>query len=45
MSSTVTLTPESAHDACEALGLMFEEQKFLAEQGVNRRLYDRYELD
>jgi hypothetical protein len=38
-------TPESAHYACEALGLMFEERAFLAEQGVDWSLYDRYELD
>jgi hypothetical protein len=38
-------TPETARHACEALGLMFEERGFLAEQGVDWRLYDRHELD
>jgi hypothetical protein len=38
-------TPETARHACEALGLMFEERAFLAEQGIDWRLYDRYELD
>ena len=37
--------PKTARHACEALGLMFEERGFLAEQGVDWRLYDRYELD
>jgi hypothetical protein len=38
-------TPATARHACEALGPMFEERVFLAEQGVDWRLYDRYELD
>ena len=38
-------TPESAHHAAEVVGLMFEEQRFLAERGVNWRLYDNYQLD
>jgi len=38
-------TPESAHHAAEVVGLMLEEQRFLAEAGVDWRLYDNYQLD
>jgi hypothetical protein len=38
-------TPESAHQAVRALGLMFEEQRLLAKRDVVWRLYDAYQLE
>ena len=38
-------TPECAHQAVGALGLMFEEQKLLAKRDVVWRLYDAYQLE
>jgi hypothetical protein len=38
-------TPESAHHACRALGLMFEELRLLAGLGVDWRPYDNYPVE
>jgi hypothetical protein len=36
-------TPESAHHAVEAIGLIFQERELLAKHGVDWRLYQNYE--
>ena len=36
-------TPESAHHAVEAIGLIFQERELLAKYGVYWRLYQNYD--